>query len=104
MNRRFNYFGHNSQRCVWPLIPVNPYSQTQWWQHHAVGMFFCDAVTTPCAPAVAMCVLQATVGMTSVIDGLIIHTWGGVEDKKDQWTPVSLSLSPAGNQRRTYYP
>ena len=37
--------------------------------------------------------LQATVGMTSVIDGLIIHTWGGVEYKGPVDTCLSLSLS-----------
>ena len=53
-------------------------------------------VTTPCAPAdiaVAMRGLQATVGMTSVIDGLIIHTWGGVEYKGPVDTCLFLSLS-----------
>ena len=51
-------------------------------------------VTTPCAPAdiaVAMHGLQATVGTMSVINGLIIHTWGGVEYKGPVDTCVSLS-------------
>ena len=53
-----------------------------------------DSVTTPCAPAdiaVAMHGLQATVGTMSVINGLIIHTWGGVEYKGPVDTCVFLS-------------
>ena len=65
-------------------------------------------VTTPCAPAdiaVAVRGLQATVKMTSVIDGLIIHTWGGVEYKGPVDTCLSLSLeltmTMSANRRQT---